>query len=411
MAILQEAFIIDRSSPIQMNSITHEVKLGKLQTYRRFDRSQRVEHALFLAAFTILAITGLAQKFATSPGGEFLIRVMGGIETTRIIHRTTAIVLMAIGIYHVLSLLYRVIVRRVGLSMLPVVEDIKHLMRDVFFYLGLRNSRARYGQYSYVEKAEYWALVWGTVIMAITGFMMWNPISSARFLPGEAIPAAKAAHGGEAVLAVSAIILWHFYHVHLRHLNLSMFTGKMSREEMEHEHPAELEAIDRGRVAPTPPRETIRRRETAFVPLAAILAIGLGYGLYQFVTFEETAITTVPPGEVAPAFVPLTPTPAIALLPTATIGGVQTMSWDGRFGGLLRDRCSACHGFSTVGGLSLASYEQALAGGKSGPALVPGDPKASLLVVVQSAGNHPGQLSPEELEEVIAWIEAGAFER
>ncbi|GMR09288.1 MAG: hypothetical protein BMS9Abin28_0106 [Anaerolineae bacterium] len=410
MAILQEGLIIDRSSPIQMNSVTHEVKLGKPQIYRRFDRSQRIEHALFLAAFTILAITGLAQKFATSPGGEFLIRLMGGIEGTRIIHRATAVVLMAIGIYHVLSLLYRVIVRRISLSMLPVMEDLEHLFRDVFFYLGLRNSRARYGRYSYVEKAEYWALVWGTIIMAITGFMMWNPISSARFLPGEAIPAAKAAHGGEALLAASAIILWHFYHVHIRHLNLSMFTGRLTRQEMEHEHPAELEDIDAGRVDPEPAPEVIRRRKAIYIPIAVVLSFVLGFGLFGFVTFEQTAIKTVPPGESVTAYLPLTPTPGPTLLPSPTAGDSQEISWAGRYEGLFRDRCSTCHGSTTVGGLSLASYEQALAGGNSGPALVPGDPEASLLVRVQAAGNHPGQLTPDELEAVITWIEAGASE-
>ena len=82
-------------------------------------------------------------------------------------------------------------------------------------------------RYTFGEKVEYWSVVWGTVIMAVTGFMMWNPISTLRFLPGEAIPAAKAAHGGEAVLAVLAIIIWHFYHVHIKTFNKSMFTGKL----------------------------------------------------------------------------------------------------------------------------------------------------------------------------------------
>ncbi len=63
------------------------------------------------------------------------------------------------------------------------------------------------------------------------------------------MPAAKAAHGGEAVLAVLAIIIWHFYHVHIKHLNQSMFTGKLSQEEMEHEHPAELAQIEAGAAA------------------------------------------------------------------------------------------------------------------------------------------------------------------
>jgi cytochrome b subunit of formate dehydrogenase/mono/diheme cytochrome c family protein len=393
------------------NEPAPEVTLGTSKTYRRFDRSQRIEHAVFLISFTILGITGLAQKFATSIGGEFLIRLMGGIETTRIIHHTAAIVLMAIAIYHILGLLYRVFVHRVKLSIMPKLQDFRDLMQDVLFYLGLRSSRARYGRYSYVEKAEYWALVWGTIIMAITGFMMWNPISSARLLPGETIPAAKAAHGGEALLAVSAIILWHFYHVHIRHLNMSMFTGWLTRKEMEHEHPTELDEIDAGLVPPDPAPEVIRKREAIYIPIAAVLALVMGFSLFAFVTFEDTAIKTVPPGESVAAFLPLTPTPAPTPVPSPTSDETLPASWVARYEGLLRDRCSTCHGFTTVGGLSLASYELALAGGNNGPALVPRDPEASLLVVVQSAGNHPGQLSPEELDDVIAWIEAGAPER
>ncbi len=381
------------------------------KTYRRFDRSQRIEHAIFLIAFTVLGVTGLAQKFATSAGGELLIRLMGGIETTRIIHRSAAVVLMVIAIYHILGLLYRVFVRRVNLSIIPVLQDLRDLLQDALFYMGLRNTRARHGRYSYIEKAEYWALVWGTLIMAITGFMMWNPISSARFVPGEAIPAAKAAHGGEALLAVSAIILWHFYHVHIRHLNLSMFTGMLTHKEMEHEHPAELDDIEAGRVKPEPAPEVIRRRETIYIPFAAVLALVMGFGLFAFVSFEQTAIETVPPGESVTAFLPLTPTPGPTLVPLPTADGSQEISWVGRYDGLFRDRCGTCHGFTTVGGLSMASYELALEGGNNGPAIVPRDPEASLLVVVQGMGSHPGQLTPEELEEVIAWIQVGAPER
>jgi cytochrome b subunit of formate dehydrogenase/mono/diheme cytochrome c family protein len=357
-----------------------------------------------------LAITGLAQKFATSPGGEFILGALGGIETSRIIHRAAAIIMMAGAIYHFLSLLYRMMVRRVSLSMMPLPEDFKHLLQDIQFYLGRRKKKAQYGRFSYVEKAEYFAIVWGTVIMAVTGFMMWNPIATARLLPGETIPAAKAAHGGEAVLAVMAIVLWHFYHVHIRHFNLSMFTGRLSREEMEHEHPAELEAIEKGLVPERPSADVIRRRETVFLPIATLLAVVLGIGLYQFVTFEQTAITTVPPGESAIAFSPQTPTPAPTFEPTETLEGVQPFSWRGRFEGLFRDRCGSCHGITSVGGLSLASYQQALAGGNSGPGIVAGNPQASLIVMVQQESEHPGQLSQEEIEQVIAWILAGAPE-
>ena len=136
----------------------------------------------------------------------------------------------------------------------------------------------------------------------------------------------------------------------------------------------------------------------------------MGLALFGFVTFEETAIKTVPPGESVAAFLPLTPTPGPTLVASPTTGDLQDLSWAGRYEGLFRDRCSTCHGFTTVGGLSMTGYELALAGGNNGPAIVPRDVAASLLVVVQRQGGHPGQLTPVELEEVIAWIEAGAPE-
>ena len=214
--------------------------------YKRFDLSQRIEHIVMLTSFTILAITGLPQKFPEAQLSIGFFRTFGGIETVRVIHRSSSVILMLVSIYHVLALVYRAWVKRVSWTMLPGFEDFKHLYQDLLAYFGARREKARYGRYSYAEKMEYLAVVWGTLIMAITGFMMWNPIATARFLPGQAIPAAKAAHGGEAILAVLAILLWHFYHVHLRHFNRSMFTGYLTRKEMEHEHPAELERIEFG---------------------------------------------------------------------------------------------------------------------------------------------------------------------
>jgi hypothetical protein len=143
--------------------------------------------------------------------------------------------------------------------------------------------------FNYAEKMEYWAFVWGTVLMAVTGFMLWNPIATAKIMPGSFIPAAKAAHGGEALLAVLAIIVWHFYWVHLRHFNRSMFTGKLSHHEMEHEHAAELERIETGQQRPLPTDAGIARRSRIYVPVAVIIMLLFLGGLYYFVTFEDTA--------------------------------------------------------------------------------------------------------------------------
>ncbi len=321
--------------------------------------------------------------------------------------------MMVVSIFHVLSLLYKVWVLRVPWTMMPVIEDIKHVYEDVMYYLGRRKRKAYYGRYNYAEKAEYLAVVWGTVIMGITGFMMWNPIATTRFLPGQFIPAAKVAHGMEAVLAVLAIVLWHFYHVHIRHLNKSIFTGKLNEIEMEHEHPAELAQIQAGEAYTLPPADTIRKRQKVYYPVAILLAILMSLGVVAFVSMETTAITTIPPVDTVPVFVQVTPTPPPAPSPTPSpMPGepVEANTWDGKFSALFRNRCSTCHGMTQVGGLSLADYESALAGGNSGPGIIPGNPEGSMVVQVQQQGGHPGQLTDEELQEVIDWINAGAPE-
>jgi len=384
------------------------------QTYSRFDLLQRIQHMVLLISFTVLALTGLPQKFALAPVSEALIRVYGGIETTRLIHHVAAIVLSAVGILHIIEVLYRMIVLRAPLTMVPVLEDFKHLFQDLGYYFNQRRHKAYYGRYSYGEKVEYLAVVWGTIIMAITGFIMWNPIASTNSLPGAIVPASKAAHGGEAILAVLSILIWHFYHVHLRHFNKSMFTGKFSREEMEHEHPAELAQIEAGQVAQRPPQNVLRRRQRLYFPIAGLLTVILGFSLYRFVTFEQTAIDTIPQGETVQVFVPITPTPrpTPTITPTIAPGAeVGADTWAGTYEGLFRNRCSTCHGVTSVGDLSLATYQEALEGGKSGPAIVPSDSDGSLLVQVQLTGKHPGQLTIDELNQVIAWIEAGAPEK
>lgn len=378
--------------------------------YTRFTLSQRIEHFVLLVSFTLLGITGLAQKYATSQAGAFTLAVFGGIESSRVVHRTSAVVLMVVSIYHILAVGYRIYVLKSPLNMLPVLEDFQHLYDDILFYLGRRKRKAYYGRYNYAEKVEYLAVVWGTIIMAITGFMMWNPIATTNLLPGEAIPAAKAAHGGEALLAVLAIILWHFYHVHIRHFNKSMFTGKMTEEEMLEEHPAELARIKAGEAHQRPPEAEIRRRQRYYLPVAFVLTAVMSYALVLFITFEETAIATVPQGETAPVFVPITPTPTITPPPTQTPPPGQALTWEGAVGPLLQSRCGACHTPSGLGGLNLTTYQGVLAGGDSGLAVVPGDPEASLLVQIQQQLDHPGQLNDDELARVIQWIEAGAPE-
>jgi formate dehydrogenase gamma subunit len=383
--------------------------------YLRFPLIYRLEHWTFAISFILLGFTGLVQKYAASPISQGLIAAMGGIESTRLIHRASATVMMVAVVYHIGIVGYRLFVERRRLSMLPTLADLQAAIGAFRYNLGLRKSPPQEGRYTYGEKVEYWAVVWGTVVMAVTGFMMWNPIATARFLPGEAIPAAKAAHGGEALLAILAIIIWHLYHVLVKTFNRSMFNGYISEEEMLHEHPLELADIKAGIAnRPVDPLE-IKRRQQTYVPVYSIVALILLAGIYWFIAFEQTAIATVPPAETVEVFAPLTPTPLPTLAPTPTSPPAPpagaAVTWEASISALLEQKCSACHGAAALGGLNISTYQGALDGGKSGPGLVPGDPTAGAILTIQSAGGHPGQFTPAELETIRKWVEAGAPEK
>ncbi|HVO09547.1 MAG TPA: cytochrome b/b6 domain-containing protein [Vicinamibacteria bacterium] len=262
--------------------------------YPRFARAHRIQHLVMLVSFLVLAATGLPQKFIYLNVHllDWIIDAMGGIEAVRVIHRVAATLLMLATAYHLLDVAYRLYVRRVALSMLPGYKDLLDALQAVRYNLGLARQRPRMDRYTWEEKVEYWSLIWGTIVMIATGFMLWNPVATARFLPGQYIPAAQVVHGGEAVLAVLAVLVWHFYSVHLRHFNRSMFTGEMSEREMEDEHPLELERIRSGQ-QPSPAPEEIARRQRVFLPVAGLVALVLLAGIYWLVTFEQTAITTL----------------------------------------------------------------------------------------------------------------------
>ena len=117
------------------------------------------------------------------------------------------------------------------------------------YNLGLRADRPRFGRFSYVEKSEYWALIWGTGVMALTGAFMWFENLAIGHMSKLGWDIARTIHFYEAWLATLAIIVWHLYFVIFNPdsypMNVAWLTGTLSETEMEEEHPLELEAIRR----------------------------------------------------------------------------------------------------------------------------------------------------------------------
>ena len=285
------------------------VETTKQQKFLRFRVMARIEHIILLTSFTMLAITGLPQMFAFSPISIAMIDAMGGIEQVRIIHRWMAFTLVVGSVYHVFTSAYRLFVHRERNRILLRKQDLVDMVQWVQFNLGFREHPPKMPKFNFGEKFEYWAVLWGTAVMVITGFMLWNPIATTQFLPGQFIPAAKAAHGGEAILAVASIIIWHLYNTLFKDINPSMWTGYLTREHMEEEHALELERLDAGGDPYPGIGEPPASRKRNFLITSVILGgIILGVLIWAF-TFEETAITTLPP-VTQEVFVPLeTPAP------------------------------------------------------------------------------------------------------
>ncbi|HET9529526.1 MAG TPA: cytochrome b/b6 domain-containing protein [Blastocatellia bacterium] len=214
------------------------------RTIVRMTLRQRVQHWLLLTSFIALVISGFALAY---PEG-WLAWMLGYSETVRrTVHRVAAVVMLVLGVYHVA---YMTLTRegRQGLKdMIPRMKDIRDFVQNVRYYLGARVSRPKFARFGYAEKAEYWAVVWGTVIMGITGLMIWFEVETIRFFPRWIIDVVTAIHFYEAVLATLAIIVWHFYHVifdpDVYPINWAFMDGRMSEELYKEDHQLAYEEL------------------------------------------------------------------------------------------------------------------------------------------------------------------------
>lgn len=216
--------------------------------YVRMSANERVQHVLLLTSFLVLTVTGFALKYPHSVWAIPFRWIPGGFDARSQIHRIAAVVMVADSLYHAYYLAFTKRGRRLALDMMPKIQDVKDAFAQMAWYLGLRSHGAEFGRFNYAEKAEYGALVWGTFVMTVTGFVLWFKVAASNVLPAWGYAAAEIVHFYEAVLAFSAIVIWHFYAVFLHTdrppFNPTWLTGRMTREMMEHTHPKELEALE-----------------------------------------------------------------------------------------------------------------------------------------------------------------------
>jgi cytochrome b subunit of formate dehydrogenase len=134
-------------------------------------------------------------------------------------------------------------------ALLPRKQDISDAVHMFRYNLGAEKYPPHFSRFNFIEKFEYWALVWGSIIMGITGLCLWFKDAVLSFSPEWVIDLFLVIHFYEALLATLSILIWHFYwtifNPHVYPMDTIWIDGKISEERLKEEHPAEWEEITR----------------------------------------------------------------------------------------------------------------------------------------------------------------------
>lgn len=220
---------------------------------RRFDARTRALHIVVMTTFLALSATGLPLLFSDAPWASVLASLFGGFQGAGLVHRFMGATLLGAVAYHVVDVFWRAFAKgERGIfwgptSMVPQPRDFQQFWQQMRWFVG-RAPYPRYEQFTYWEKFDYWAVLWGTALMGAAGLILWFPEAASRILPGWMFNVALFVHGAEAALAIGFIFVVHFFNGHLRPgkfpMDLVIFTGAVSQAELKHERAGQYERLE-----------------------------------------------------------------------------------------------------------------------------------------------------------------------
>lgn len=181
------------------------------ETQVRMTLNERIQHFFLLAAFITLAHSGFALEFPEA-WWSLPYRLGGGEVFRRAVHRWTALVFILSALYHTAYILGT----KRGRDLLfnrffPKLHDAKDALKLALFNFGVRQERPHLAYPSYIEKAEYWALIWGSAVMIGSGLLLVFTDFTLRTFPLWVSNLATLIHLLEAILACLSILAWHAY--------------------------------------------------------------------------------------------------------------------------------------------------------------------------------------------------------
>ncbi len=217
--------------------------------YLRMTLNERIQHLNLAINFTILVITGFALSYSTAFWVSPIADAPLGMTFRGFLHRLCGVATLTLGGYHLLYLAFTARGRQIAKDMIPGVKDAKDLIETLKnnFYINRPARALKMPRFNFREKLEYLGLIWGTIVMTVTGFILWFKTEWLQFFPLWAWDVARAIHFYEAILATLTIVVWHFYSVvfnpDIYPMSWAWITGDLTEHEMEEEHGLELEKI------------------------------------------------------------------------------------------------------------------------------------------------------------------------
>jgi cytochrome b subunit of formate dehydrogenase len=207
---------------------------------QRLSMNEVLQHWLLMISFIVLVITGFSLRFSEAWWVRWLFGWEGGFELRGDIHRGAALLMILGTLWHIFYL-FSHRGQQWFRDMVLALSDFRHVWHNILYFLGRRDSEAKAKRFSYVEKAEYWALVWGTIIMSVTGLFLWFDDVAVRFVPKGLLDVFLVIHYYEAWLATLAILVWHIYGTMFKPkvypMNTAWLAGRMPKDMYDHEHP------------------------------------------------------------------------------------------------------------------------------------------------------------------------------
>ena len=214
--------------------------------YIRLNVHERIQHHITWSTFVTLAVTGFMIELPEAWVAFFGQYQEAVFYWRGILHRVAAVIMIANLFYQAWYMILTATGRSYLKAMIPSLKDLWDFKQNMAYYLRRTEEKPLFDRFNYKEKLEYWTGLIGNLIITATGFFLWFQ----QYFPKFIFDVSDVVHTMEAILASSAIMVWHFYEVHLKPGKFPMSTiwldGKIPEHELKEEHPLQYERIIKG---------------------------------------------------------------------------------------------------------------------------------------------------------------------